>query len=376
MPSMIESLIGESVRRHDDKLMTTGTKPAPVKPRDLFAIFMQLGAQASVQTLVRSCDLRDADPRVLVFAALGRWPSWAELQPHLNVDYEPRHHLRGLVTSGEFQQGLATRICEAFPERPRQLFIRVARCAGEHLLAATRSSHPVFPPSLDRASGRMRGEERGAFLSDLGRFLESFATTRTILVTRPKLAGFRNPAAQSATAPKQAEALHRPGDRLFMIVREPQSLVLSAVNALAAALAGPTEHDTAQSAEWRGRLSPAILQAGGAELAHEILAGLDIRNPICTALGHTNAQAAIDECRTANVEITDLAHYAAWLRYTWNMESEAHTLAARAALSIADLTPTELAQLRDSVAEDTAFYEKVKPIIAASPAASAMGGTL
>ena len=376
MPSMIESLIGESVRRKDDKLMTTGTKPAPVKPRDLYAIFMQLGAQASVQTLVRSCDLRDADPRVLVFAALGRWPTWAELQAHVSADYEPRQHLRELVNSGEFRQGLAVRICDAFPERPRQLFIRLPRCAGEHMLATARPSHPVFPQSLEAASGRLRGEERGAFLSDLGSFLASFATTRTIMVARPKLAGFRNPAAQSATAPKQAEALHRPGDRLFMILREPQSLVLSAVNALAAALTGPSEHDTAQSAEWRRRLSPAILLAGGAHIAHEILAATDMRNPICTALGHTSAQVAIHECRTANVEITDLAHYAAWLRYTWNIETEALTLAARSALSIADLTPTELARLRDSVAEDTAFYEKVRPIIAASPAASAMGRAL
>ena len=375
MPSMIESLIGGGVRRNDNKLMVTGMKPAPVKPRDLFAILMQLGEQASVQTLVRSCDLRGADPRVLVYATLGRWPSWSELQQHLGAGYEPRQHLRQLLVDEEFQHELAARICEALPERPRQLFVRLPRCAGEHFLATTRASHPAFPASLDDSRSRSRGTPRGAYLADLGRFLSLFVTTRTILIARPELTGFRNPT-RAASAPIQAQALHRPGDRLFTIVREPQSLVLSQVNTLAAALLRPPESDTPDTARWRGRLSPAALRAGAAHLAHEILAAMDKPNPICTALGHDTAHAALDECRTTNIEITDLAHYSAWLRYAWNIEAETTLLISKPILAPADLSQTETARLRDHVVEDIAFYEKVTPAIAASPGASAMGGNL
>jgi hypothetical protein len=373
VPSLIESLIGGgSVQRPDEKRLVPTRRPLPARPRDLLELFVSLGREASIPALLQSCDLRQADPRHLTYVALSRWPTRLELT-QLPTPYDPRLHLRQLLLGEEFRESLIWRICDAYPERQRLLYVRIPRCAGEHILALAGSMHAMFPPALVQ----FKRNDHATFIPALGSYLGRFNMARTTQVTSPTLAAFtQQPAVTDldralpwpgGTPPR------RTGDRLFTIVREPSGLILSQVNAILAALQQRQAAGDAATAGWRSRLGAlprAEDKPGWVGVGRRVLADLTLSNPICTALGDGTAASALEACRVADVEIADLSRYADWITYTWNVEPGPATNAAPPVLTRQDLGPADLARLASLVTEDSAFYA----VIAAGLAAMADTG--
>jgi hypothetical protein len=367
MASMIENLIGGAVKRRDNKRILPIRRPLPTRPRDLMELFCALGAQADMTSLMLTAEFRDADPRGLTFTALSRWPTTEELAA-VPTPFVVARYMRTLLLGQEFRTHLFRRICDAYPERPRQFFIRLPRCAGHHFLHMASRMHPIFPETL---SIHRRGDE-AEFLPALGAYLSRFTTTRTIMASAPSLAAFTQPPAPAPTPPPRASLspylwaldppAYRPGDRLFTILREPQSLILSQVNAILAGLQADPAQDTAAVAGWRSRIphmpDPTDF-ASWRSIGRQILAGATLRNPICTALGDGTAQGAREACRLWNIEICDLARYENWVRFTWDTDPEPPTQSAPTLLAKADLGPGETTTLQNLVGEDAAFYARV-----------------
>ncbi len=367
MSSMIETLIGSGVVRPDAKRLVPTRRPLPARPRDLFEILVSLGPQAVLESIYLAADLRAADPRGLTFITLNRWPTQAELDA-LPAPYNARRHLAIMLTSREFRTGLVRRICDAYPERPRLCFVRIPRCAGQHFLTMAGHMHPIMPPGL---ATRTRNDENH-FIPALGTLLGRFTLTKTIMIVQPTLAAFTQ-SAGPAPNPAYAEdglqwALNPPPrrhgtDRLFTILREPASLILSEVNATLDALLQPAAADTPSIAAWRARLpiNPATADAAGRKLlAREILRTLPTRNPICHALADGTAAGALAAVRLQDVELADLSHYPDWTKYTWDVEPEPASNTSTCHLTLADLTAAELVAFRALIAEDLLFYAPVK----------------
>ena len=371
MPSLIESLIGSgSVKRPDEKRLVPTRRPLPGRPRDLLELFVSLGQQASLSAIFQSCDLRQADPRHLTYIALSRWPTLAEVAA-VPTPYDARKHLRDLLFSEEFRKNLLWRICDAYPERQRLLYVRIPRCAGSHFLHMAGAMHALFPPDL----ALWTRQERAAFIPALGSYLGRFNLTRTIHVTLPALAPFiQTPPAtrDDAALPWSAvPPLRRTGDRLFTIIREPSALMLSQVNAILASLAAPAEADEGSAvAQWRARLGSlprATDTAGWKAAGRRILAGMETRNPICRALGDGTAVSATESCRYCDIEITDLSRYADWITYTWNVEPEPAINAAPPTMVMQDLDAADAGRLAALTDEDRAFYAPIATALAGMP---------
>jgi hypothetical protein len=366
MTSMLETLLGDPVKRRDEKRILPTRRPLPERQRDLLELFMALGQQATMQSLLLSCDLREAEPRVITFVTLSRWPTADELgqQP---TPYTPRIHLRSLLGSQEFRASLIRRICDAFPERPRLLYVRIPRCAGEHFLHMADTLHAIFPPDL----GRFHPRDEARFIPALGAYLGRFNITKTIMLAQPSLAPFvQAPLATAGLPGAAAEGLQwtlnppprRPGDRVFTIVREPQSLILSQVNAVLTRLQGPPADDDPATAALRNRHRPlpALTNAAAwTALGQTILLSLAARNPICTALGDGTASGALQACRLSDVELADLSRYMDWVKFKWNLEPEPAINTSRSILPAADLTPAAQAHLAGLVDEDVKFHSRV-----------------
>ncbi len=388
MPSLIESLIGSGVVRPDTKRLVPTRRPMPARPRDLLELFAALGAEATLPSLFQATQIDDAEPRTLAYLALSRWPTEAELAGVRNP-YEARAHLRALLGSAEFRAGIVRRICDAYPERPRMLFVRIPRCAGAHFLTMASHMHPIVPAGLGAATS----DDTASFYRALGTYLGRFTLTKSIMLVQPSLAWFTDvprapdfpvpaPRRRHARAPDptpdhaDAEARaasgmawnlnpppRRVGDRLFTILREPASLILSEVNATLDALLQPPEADTPDIAAWRARLpaNPATAdQAGLKHIAREILRQLPMRNPICHALADGTAAAAFRAVRLQDVELADLSHYPDWTKYTWDVEPEPATNTSIPHLTLADLTPADREHLDSLIAEDLRFYAPVR----------------
>ena len=344
MPSMIENLIGSGVRRRDEKRLLPTRRPLPLRTRDLFELFAALGSAASMKSLMMSADFREAESRNLTFIALGRWPTADELQ-HQADPYEVGPHLRALILGQEFRDSLFRRICDAYAERQRLFYIRIPRCAGRHFLSTTAPMHPLF--DFDLATWR-RGEGP-EFTAALGTYLARFNATKTIMAAIPSQL-----AVTYAPSPLHQQGTpfpwhlnpppYRAGDRLFAILREPRSLILSLVNAQAEQLTEGPAADTAKYLKQHAR---------------HLLRDLPHRNPICTALADGTASGALDLCRLTDIELADLTRYAAWIRYTWDTDAEPPVNASTPLLTIDDLDAEEISHLDALVAEDLVFYQRV-----------------
>ncbi len=366
MPSLIESLIGSGIVRPDEKRIVPTRRPMPTRPRELFDLFTSLGAEASLASLFQSTQLHAAEPRALTFIALNRWPNEAELAS-LSTPYNAQTHLRALLTRAEFRASLVRRICDAYPERPRLCFVRIPRCAGAHFLTMADQMHPILPPDL----ASMRRDGKPSFIPALGSYLGRFTLTKTIMLVQPTLAPFVE-ATLAPANPALAEAglqwnlnppIRRTGDRLFTILREPASLILSEVNATLDALLRPAEVDTPAIAAWRTRLPQNLATADQAGLKHtarEILRQLRLRNPICHALADGTAAGAFNAVRLQDVELADMSHYPDWTKYTWDVEPEPAANTSTLHLTLIDLSPSEREHLDSLVAEDLRFYAPVR----------------
>jgi len=362
MPSMIESLIGGATTRPDEKRLMPIRRPLPGRPRDLLEIFVALGPEATIKSFTLAADFRDADPRLLTYVALHRWPTADELAG-LPEPFVPNHYVRTLLLGQEFRATLFRRICDAYPERPRQLFVRIPRCAGAHFLHMASARHPLFTNDIVE----WRRNDGAELIPRIGRYLGRFTETRTIMATLPSLMPF-------VTAPAPAEpdgspfawALNPPPfrttDRLFTIVREPAAIVLGQVNAILDRLQQEPSNDDAETAAWRRRFTPLPSRDDNKawqQIGHRLLRAPPLRNPICHALGDGTAANAVESCRRWNVEICDLALYDSWLKYTWETEAGPPTPSASRILTQQNLGAAASAHLAEIIAEDAAFYGHV-----------------
>ena len=365
MPSMIETLIGAGLQRPDEKRIVPTRRPLPARPRDLFELFVTLGDQATIPSLFEACDLRHTDPRHITFIALSRWPTADELaeQP---TPYNARHHLRGLVLGQEFRRSLIRRLCDAYPERPRMLYVQIPRCAGAHFLTLANTMHAIIPDGIDQVK---RGDQT-VFIPRLGTYLGRFNQTRSITMKLPVLAPYIQAPSQaggdtilpwSINAPPK-----RPGDRLFTIVREPTALMLSQVNAILTRLQAPPADDEAAGDPWRQRLAPlppAEDAPAWKALGRTVLASLTAADPICHALGDGTAASALEACRLSDIEIADLGTYHDWVKYSWDVEPEPPSNMSVPILTKAELDEPSAAHLARLTAEDSVFYAQVAALL-------------
>jgi hypothetical protein len=362
MPSMIENLIGGATTRPDEKRLLPIRRPMPGRPRDVLELFVALGEEATIKSVMLAADFRDADPRPLTYVVLNRWPTAEELAGLPNP-FVPQHYLRTLLLGQEFRTSLFRRICDAYPERPRQLFVCIPRCAGEHFLQMAHARHPLFTNSLVE----WRRNDGAEVIPRIGRYLGRFTATRTIMAALPSLKPF-------VTAPIPTEpdgtalswALNPPPfrtiDRLFTIVREPAAIVLGMVNAILGRLQQQSSNDDDPTRKWRRRFDPLPgLDDSQAwqQIGHRLLRALPVRNPICTALGDGTADDALRACRQWNVEIADISLYESWLKYTWETEAGPPTNSAPRIMTQQNLGAAASAHLADLIAEDTEFYRYV-----------------
>jgi hypothetical protein len=361
---MLETLIGSGIRRPDEKRILPTRRPLPIRPRDLLELFAAMGTESSVKSLMQAADFREAEPRGLTFATLSRWPTPEELAGQ-ETSYDHARHLRAMLFGEEFRKGIFRRICDAYAERRRLLFVRIPGCAGTHFLHTVGPLHPIFPADLARWPGN-----GAAFIAALGRYLAGFAATQTILFAAPSQSIFTN-AAQPAPMPgldwNMNPPPYRNGDRLFTILRDPASLILSLINGTLTRLQQPPEADDHPLAAWRSRLGPlppADRREDWADVGRTLLKTLPAKNPICTALADGTAAGALSACRLTNIELAHLSRYTEWIKYTWSTEAERPINVSRPFLSAKMLGPQDMRHLNARIEEDVIFHDKVKARLA------------
>jgi hypothetical protein len=377
MANLIETLIGGAVKREDDNRLTITRRPVPYRPRHLFELFIAMGNTASFQGLHRSIDFKGADPLTITFAALGRWPTPAEAAA-FTEPYKAALHLMTLLRSAEFRAGLPRRICEAFPERKRLLFLSIPRSASAQVIATLDSKHPLIPLDLTHR----RYNDTNLLAETLGQVLSRMNSSNALAMVQPHLRAFANEPDATLTGPDPlawfgGQPPSRPGDLIFAIFRDPAARALGQINAqIAAYRAGEANvpdgiHEAAsvprqnpnalRVPDWRG-IGRALIASGAL-----------LNNPVCTALADGTEEGARAACRRVPVQLVPPQNYNIWARTAFDTIPSDPTPPAEPILRPEDLTPAEREMIDAATAEDRALHARLTARIAATGIPSVSG---
>lgn len=376
MANLLESLLEGSVQRSDKHRLTVSRRPFPERPRDVFDAFAVMGHAASLEGLMRAFEFKHADPRMVAFAALGRWPTWQELTD-LPDPYKPQSHLRRLVLGAEFRRGLAARMLLAFPEKRRLLHVSLPRGAGARAVETMSTHHPVLPLDLDEN----RFRDHNVLMPAIGAFANLFETTRTLAVSLPAMAAFVTPGRPGT----ELSALHwdsaqppcRVGDLLFAVLRPPRERALSAVNAALHALRAGD--GLALPAPLRGRIGPppegtnlGAWRNFGRALLPEIVSP----DPVCRALGDGTAAGTLEACACVPIQLVALPRFDEWARVAIGPMETPRRVSPEPILRAEDLAAAERDMLDGRTAEDRAFYARFDAKLSAGTLPAVAGPAL
>jgi hypothetical protein len=103
--------------------------------------------------------------------------------------------------------------------------------------------------------------------------------------------------------------------------------------------------------------------------------GLMERNPVCTHLGDGNAASALELCARADVEISHVDRYEAWLALRWGFATRRHN-ASRPLVTLDMLGADGLRQAEALTEEDRVFVGIVERTLQEGNTCFAMGTQL
>jgi hypothetical protein len=265
--------------------------------------------------------------------------------------YDPAVEARRLFESNDFRRNLLRRVIEAFPEKPRILFVHLPKCAGSDFEAAMRPLNASLYETLGIVGALPVGELAGT----LKNFMNRIDTSDAIFV------GGHVP------LPWYIDTqIYRFTDRLITIVRHPHDIAVSMANYVVMAMRGDPLFTRGDVRHWA---RAAGLESFDPEWSTEALRQLARRlvttpgilpvNGMCSLLGNGTATAALHNLARVDIEITDMSRYSDWLRSVWGIERQYRANAAPPWVTLADLAPPERARIESACMEDMRLYQQI-----------------
>jgi len=340
--------------------------PAPVDPRTLFRLFALLEPALGLYPLLCRLDFERVRPSHLDYSVLGKLP---EVYPR-GMPWSPalaRDYLNDLLYSPRFQQNVLVYALRAFPEKQRLMFVHIPKCAGSDLSFHLASRFPSIEQRLMDETWTSK-EELFEALAGFVREL-SFADA---LFARGHI---------PLDLYTDAELI-RPADRVFTIVRDPTEIALSQVNYVLTKFqlnidAGVVERDTEEWLQKLGlkELPPAVTPQFVDKYARRLLQNAEIVEPnsMCRWLGGGDAQVVVERLARHLVEVTDTAHYNAWLSEKWGITAHTRRNESTKYVSLSKLGHQELGYVREFSPEDRKLYSRVQHALAVTGRVSVSG---
>ena len=352
-----------------DLVRAIGRKPVrmPRTRQELFLILANYRPEQGVDGLLAMIDFSGVTPADIHEVVLGRTPSsFADAMP--GDANEPRTLFRNALLSHEFRRMFLSCVLTTFPEKGRDIFIHVPKCAGTDLILNL--GQRLLPlPKLLEVDGWISDEE---FLAVMGGIARAIPFHDRIFVHgHMELGEYIDRAGR------------RPVDRIFTIIRDPVDLMISQANyAIGRLRQNPagTDPDTAEILEYLG-LPRLPEDAGERELKDlAVRALLDSRitqsNRACTFLGRGNSglyKVAMDYLVVLDVEITTTRYYGRWLRERWGIGESLHHNASEPLLTRTEVQRFYADALRPLCAEDQTLFDVVTWALQQTGTASVTG---
>jgi hypothetical protein len=236
-------------------------------------------------------------------------------------------------------------ILRAHVEKRRFLFVHIPKCAGTDLSVILSARHPSIHHTVTDPAW-LPPDRLEAKVAEIEAAMEQ---SPTVLVHgHVRLSWIVD------------EQLYRPGegDRLFTVIREPVSLILSQVNYITGKILDDPTGEAVDTSGWMRTLG--ITDATDfepVELAMRVLTSRVVhRECLCSVLGDGTALSAIDLVKRSGIEITAIDRYAEWLKERWGITSKSRHNMSRRIITQEVTASSVLESARALCVEDSKLY--------------------
>jgi hypothetical protein len=355
---------GEIVLRPDESTYTrSGSRdrfigdpspiPAPNSPRALFESFALFDGNASVYDLLTRFELDEINRRQAHFIVFGNLTSDQQGGHARSGKYSARDHIGDLLLSDDFQVNLIPLFLEAFPEKRRVIFVHVPKCAGTDLSAILMKRLPFLHQQMTQPNWMKRDD----FFRAITRLVLNVRFFDQIFVT-----------GHNSLRYYTSRNLIRPVDKVFTILRDPIQIALSQVNYIMSRLTAEarSKNRSPDTGEWLRILNLDMMPLEMSEtmvqrLCTTILHDTNIMRPnsMCSWLGGSDSETAINHLVEHDVEITIIGNYKAWLRQSWGVVSETQMNRSQKFVSAEMMNDQDIAHIREIYSEDLKLYDVV-----------------
>jgi hypothetical protein len=322
-------------------------------PRDFMELYYLLGMcnpDDGLSGLLNLIDFSQGSPAELLSLLYGH----AASESLSGVgDALPEALCKALLSS-EFRARAMQSVLAAFPEKGRDIFVHIPKCAGTDLILSLASRNLPVSKMLESRDW-LPDREFIACLAALARlapFHERFFVYGHIELTEyVQVCGVRR------------------SDSIFTIIRDPIDLMLSQANYAIGRLrqdpAG-TQPDTAETLQLLG-VARLPESASTSELKNlTVRALLDSRiarpNLMCLHLSnaeHATASSAIENLVGYDIEVTTTRHYERWLSQRWGVTESRHHNHSDPILHRNEVMRLYAHQLHPMIAEDQKLHDLI-----------------
>jgi len=364
----------------DSNRVTTQTdllhafRTAPLKMArtrsELFGLLAFFHPSLGWDKFVRMIDFSDVTPAQIYQIVFGRaadTPRMAVAYP----GYDPAAHFREALLSHEFRKHIQHLFLRSHPEKARDVFIHIPKCAGTDLILNL--GHRSVPlPKLLELDGWLTDDE----------FLETVAGLARAALSHDRLF----PYGHMELGDYAAEVGVRPIDRVFTVLRDPIDLLISQANYAIGRIRQDPTGKAPDAADYLARLHLTAIsdQISNGELKTLTLRALldpTIAEPdrACFYLGRgarRRYDIALQNLIVHNVEITTTDRYNRWLAERWGLNKSLRHNSSQTILTKTEAMRLAPQSLINATLEDQKLFDVVSFALEKSGRASIFGPDL
>jgi len=342
-------------------------------PKDLAQTFQLLGLydpKDGLPRLLSRIDVANIRPKDVYNAVLLRAPDNVAMATP-GQGYDGRRHLQAALESPEFQRSSMRNFLQVFPDKRREIFVHIPKCAGTDLVLNLAPNRLSFAKVLTLEHWISKKELFTA-LSGLVRAAPFY--DQVLLYGHVTVGEYVDICGVRST------------DQMFTVVRDPVDLLLSQANYAATRLRqdpGITAPDTLEVATWLGiqKLQEAPTPDYWKELATKCLTDRRISQPnrICYYLGKEQVasyERAIEHVVTYDIEVTETSRYRRWLDERWNVQAGSRHNESEKLLTIQEARRFFPEELRAATSEDQKLYDVIRWVLQKTGKSSTSGSEI
>jgi len=323
---------------------------APTTPRDLFKLFSTYDPQNGIGSMLGSLDYKGVSRRQVLYSIFGKLPETAD-KCRTPEGYSPLLHYTDLVHSESFQRDLIERLAESFCDKNRLIFVHIPKCAGTDLIA---NISPHFP-SINQSISDPQWTNKALLFDKLREIVIRLEGSNNIFIN-----------GHIRLNDLLKSQLVRFNDKVFTVVRDPISIVLSQVNYIMTRFIDDPKRELPDTREWLKYMDLQMIPESATQeyfrsLANRVLYSADLMkgNLICRFLGGGDRVSAINNIIIADAQITDTSRYSEWLRTAWDISSNTKFNVSKQVITRENITRQEMEHVMSLVNEDTPLYDQI-----------------